>query len=93
MTAKATNPLNGDTDYEVLNGLCEAINGRTDGPQIALRFIAHKIQSPQEIESLYTLNVLEKLIPICGHRLVDEIGKFRFLNEIIKVVSPKVWII
>lgn len=26
----------------------------------------------------------------CGKRFHDEVGKFRFLNELIKVVSPKV---
>ncbi|CAG2176872.1 unnamed protein product, partial [Oppiella nova] len=87
--AKTTNPLNEDIDCDDLKALSEAINEKSDGPQIALRFIAHKIQSPQEIEALHALNVLSKLIPICGHRLVDEIGKFRFLNEVIKVVSPK----
>ena len=26
----------------------------------------------------------------CGRRFHQEVGKFRFLNEIIKVISPKV---
>lgn len=26
----------------------------------------------------------------CGKRFHNEVGKFRFLNELIKVVSPKV---
>lgn len=26
----------------------------------------------------------------CGRRFHSEVGKFRFLNELIKVVSPKV---
>lgn len=26
----------------------------------------------------------------CGRRFHNEVGKFRFLNELIKVVSPKV---
>lgn len=28
----------------------------------------------------------------CGKRFCSEVGKFRFLNELIKVVSPKVMI-
>ncbi|XP_054160667.1 ADP-ribosylation factor-binding protein GGA3-like [Oppia nitens] len=87
--AKSTNPLNDNIDEELLTGLCAAINDRPDGPQVALRYLAHKIQSPQEIEALHSLNLLAKLITVCGHRLTDEIGKFRFLNEVIKVVSPK----
>jgi len=41
-----------------MNGLCEAINAISDGPQVALRFLAHKIQSPQERESLQAIMVL-----------------------------------
>ena len=55
--AKVTNPLNGDIDEDLLRRASEAINERSDGPQIALRFLAHKIQSPQEIEALHSLNV------------------------------------
>lgn len=34
--------------------------------------------------------VLETCMKSCGKRFHDEVGKFRFLNELIKVVSPKV---
>lgn len=34
--------------------------------------------------------VLESCMKSCGKRFHDEVGKFRFLNELIKVVSPKV---
>lgn len=34
--------------------------------------------------------VLEACMKSCGKRFHDEVGKFRFLNELIKVVSPKV---
>ncbi|XP_010291659.1 PREDICTED: ADP-ribosylation factor-binding protein GGA1 isoform X2 [Phaethon lepturus] len=33
--------------------------------------------------------VLESCMKSCGKRFHDEVGKFRFLNELIKVVSPK----
>ncbi|XP_029338954.1 ADP-ribosylation factor-binding protein GGA3 isoform X3 [Mus caroli] len=33
--------------------------------------------------------VLEACMKNCGRRLHNEVGKFRFLNELIKVVSPK----
>lgn len=44
-------------------------------------------------QSKWTLNtsqVLETCVKICGKRFHTEVGKFRFLNELIKVVSPKV---
>lgn len=36
--------------------------------------------------------VLETCMQNCGKRFHSEVGKFRFLNELIKVVSPKVMI-
>lgn len=38
----------------------------------------------------FLLQVLEACVRNCGARFHQEIGKFRFLNEIIKVISPKV---
>ena len=34
--------------------------------------------------------VLEACMKNCGRRFHSEVGKFKFLNELIKVVSPKV---
>ncbi|MEQ2265172.1 ARF-binding protein, partial [Xenotaenia resolanae] len=58
-------------------------------PQLATRLLAHKIQSPQEWEATQALLVLEMCMKNCGKRFHSEVGKFRFLNELIKVVSPK----
>ncbi|XP_040448146.1 ADP-ribosylation factor-binding protein GGA2 isoform X2 [Falco naumanni] len=58
-------------------------------PSLALRLLAHKIQSPQEMEALHALTVLETCVNNCGERFHNEIAKFRFLNELIKVLSPK----
>ena len=41
-------------------------------------------------KSLYDLQALETCMKNCGKRFHSEVGKFRFLNELIKVVSPKV---
>ncbi|KAG8138174.1 putative ADP-ribosylation factor-binding protein, partial [Naja naja] len=63
--------------------------GVQDHPPLATRLLAHKIQSPQEWEAIQALTVLEACMKNCGKRFHDEVGKFRFLNELIKVVSPK----
>uniref|UniRef100_F7AX92 Golgi associated, gamma adaptin ear containing, ARF binding protein 1 n=1 Tax=Ornithorhynchus anatinus TaxID=9258 RepID=F7AX92_ORNAN len=68
---------------------CEQLNKELEGPPLATRLLAHKIQSPQEWEALQALTVLETCMKNCGKRFHDEVGKFRFLNELIKVVSPK----
>ncbi|KAM4664256.1 ADP-ribosylation factor-binding protein GGA3 isoform 2-T2 [Discoglossus pictus] len=86
---KATNPCNRQEDWEYIISFCDQINKELEGPQIAVRLLAHKIQSPQEWEALQALTVLEACMKNCGRRFHNEVGKFRFLNELIKVVSPK----
>uniref|UniRef100_A0A3B5M8D4 VHS domain-containing protein n=1 Tax=Xiphophorus couchianus TaxID=32473 RepID=A0A3B5M8D4_9TELE len=87
---KATNPSNRQEDWEYIMGFCDQINKELEGPQISVRLLAHKIQSPQEWEAMQALTVLEACMKNCGRRFHNEVGKFKFLNELIKVVSPKV---
>ncbi|XP_070612266.1 ADP-ribosylation factor-binding protein GGA1 [Erythrolamprus reginae] len=86
---RATNPLNKDLEWDNINGFCDQLNKELEGPPLATRLLAHKIQSPQEWEAMQALTVLEACMKNCGKRFHDEVGKFRFLNELIKVVSPK----
>uniref|UniRef100_A0A803SW54 Golgi associated, gamma adaptin ear containing, ARF binding protein 1 n=1 Tax=Anolis carolinensis TaxID=28377 RepID=A0A803SW54_ANOCA len=85
----ATNPLNKDLEWDSINAFCDQLNKELEGPPLATRLLAHKIQSPQEWEAIQALTVLESCMKNCGKRFHDEVGKFRFLNELIKVVSPK----
>ncbi|XP_054844502.1 ADP-ribosylation factor-binding protein GGA1 isoform X2 [Eublepharis macularius] len=86
---KATNPLNKDLEWDSINAFCDQLNKELEGPPLATRLLAHKIQSPQEWEAIQALTVLEACMKNCGKRFHNEVGKFRFLNELIKVVSPK----
>lgn len=86
---KATNPANREEDWEYIMIFCDKVNKDPEGPTVAVRLLAHKLQSPQEREALFALSTLEACVKNCGRRFHAEIGKFRFLNEIIKVVSPK----
>uniref|UniRef100_A0AAQ5XFI6 Golgi-associated, gamma adaptin ear containing, ARF binding protein 1 n=1 Tax=Amphiprion ocellaris TaxID=80972 RepID=A0AAQ5XFI6_AMPOC len=88
-TYKATNPLNKETDWDSIKGFCDQLDNEPEGPQLATRLLAHKIQSPQEWEAMQALMVLETCMKNCGKRFHSEVAKFRFLNELIKVVSPK----
>uniref|UniRef100_A0A8D3CX19 ADP-ribosylation factor-binding protein GGA1-like n=1 Tax=Scophthalmus maximus TaxID=52904 RepID=A0A8D3CX19_SCOMX len=85
----ATNPLNKENDWDGIKGFCDQLNNEPEGPQLATRLLAHKVQSPQEWEAMQALMVLETCMKSCGKRFHTEVGKFRFLNELIKVVSPK----
>ncbi|XP_075994899.1 ADP-ribosylation factor-binding protein GGA3 [Genypterus blacodes] len=86
---KATHPTNRQEDWEYIIGFCDQINKELEGPQIAVTLLVHKIHSPQEWEALQALTVLEACMKNCGKRFHNEVAKFRFLNELIKVVSPK----
>uniref|UniRef100_A0A3B3I8C9 Golgi-associated, gamma adaptin ear containing, ARF binding protein 1 n=1 Tax=Oryzias latipes TaxID=8090 RepID=A0A3B3I8C9_ORYLA len=86
---KATSPLNKETDWSSIKAFCDELDQNQDGPQLASRLLAHKIQSPQEWEAMQALTALETCVKNCGKRFHTEVGKFRFLNELIKVVSPK----
>ncbi|XP_059340619.1 ADP-ribosylation factor-binding protein GGA2 [Ammospiza nelsoni] len=86
---EATDPSVSEENWECIQRFCEQVNAATEGPWFALRLLAHKIQSPQEGEALHALTVLETCVNNCGDRFHSEIAKFRFLNELIKVLSPK----
>ncbi|XP_067137144.1 ADP-ribosylation factor-binding protein GGA1-like [Centruroides vittatus] len=89
MLVELTNPLNKECNLTTLNLFCQQVELDEDGPQMSLRFLAHKIQSPQEREAMQALNALEEIIKNSGPNLIAELGKFRFLNELIKTISPK----
>ncbi|NWV62469.1 GGA2 protein, partial [Malurus elegans] len=86
---KATDPSIAGENWECIQRFCDQVNTDSEGPLFALRLLAHKIQSPQEGEALHALTVLETCVNNCGDRFHSEMAKFRFLNELIKVLSPK----
>ncbi|XP_060910671.1 ADP-ribosylation factor-binding protein GGA3-like isoform X1 [Labrus mixtus] len=89
LCSQATDPNNQEDRWDCIQGFYELVNKETDGPQVAIRLLAHKIQSPQEKEALQALTVLEACMNNCGKRFHSEAAKFRFLNELIKVLLPK----
>nr|XP_039334052.1 ADP-ribosylation factor-binding protein GGA2 [Saimiri boliviensis boliviensis] len=86
---KATDPSMSEQDWSAIQNFCEQVNTDPNGPTHAPWLLAHKIQSPQEKEALYALTVLEMCMNHCGEKFHGEVAKFRFLNELIKVLSPK----
>lgn len=59
-------------------------------PLYALKLIVPKMRHENERVSLLALAVLEACVKNCGQIFHQELGKFRFLNEVIKMLSPKV---
>ncbi|KAK6625256.1 hypothetical protein RUM43_005550 [Polyplax serrata] len=86
---RATDYRNKNTDTAAIDAFCGIIKKEPGGPQIATKLIAARIQSTEEWEALQALTVLETCMKNCGSSFHSEIGKFRFLNEMIKLVSPK----
>uniref|UniRef100_A0A7N8X6P4 ADP-ribosylation factor-binding protein GGA3-like n=1 Tax=Mastacembelus armatus TaxID=205130 RepID=A0A7N8X6P4_9TELE len=86
---EATDPNNQGDRWDCIQGFYQLVNQESEGPQVALRLLAHKIQSPQEKEALQALTVLEACMNNCGKRFHSEATKFRFLNELIKILTPK----
>ncbi|CAF2045320.1 unnamed protein product [Rotaria magnacalcarata] len=89
LLVKTTSPIHKSTDPNLINLFCSKVNSEPEGHHQAIRLISHKIQSPQEYEAFRTLELLDVCVQSCGRRFHQEIGKFRFLNEMIKLVSPK----
>ena len=46
-----------DQDHNAVMSFCDRINNDFEGPQMAVRLLAHKIQSPQEREAMHALMV------------------------------------
>lgn len=89
LLSKATNPISDQYDSDTVNEISKLIDTQPNGPVFTLRLLAHKIKSPHEKEALSSLVLLEFLSKRCGPTFISELGKFKFLNELIKVLSPK----
>ena len=69
--------------------LTDTVSGLAEGPFLAARILTHKIHSPQEQAVVQALAVQEAHIRSCGTCFHAEVGRFKFLNELIKLISPK----
>ncbi|XP_075220751.1 ADP-ribosylation factor-binding protein Gga isoform X2 [Lycorma delicatula] len=86
---RATSNRNQCPDTAAIDAFCGLVNREPDCAQMAARFITAKVHSLQEWEALQALHVLDACMKKCGSSFHAEVGKFRFLNELIKLVSPK----
>jgi ADP-ribosylation factor-binding protein GGA len=86
---KATNPKNKYEDWEFIMAFCDRVNLEQEGPQLALRMIVPKMRHENERVNLLALALLEACVKNCGQRFHQELGMFRFLNELIKMLSEK----
>ncbi|KAL7668020.1 hypothetical protein ACOME3_008738 [Neoechinorhynchus agilis] len=77
-------------DPDDLQELCRMIDEANDGRCSFLQKIILKVQGPREPqEAILALEVLRYCARHCERAFQTEIGRFRFLNEIIKLFLPK----
>uniref|UniRef100_A0A8D8FT57 ADP-ribosylation factor-binding protein GGA1 n=1 Tax=Culex pipiens TaxID=7175 RepID=A0A8D8FT57_CULPI len=86
---KAVNPGNADLDVSALDQFCMTIKNDPKLMALAPQLLATRIQSGNSREALLALEALEECMETCGREFRSEINKFRFLNELIKLVSKK----
>ncbi|XP_043190488.1 ADP-ribosylation factor-binding protein GGA2-like isoform X2 [Amphibalanus amphitrite] len=86
---RITNPLSQTYDPQLVYTFCERIKRDQDGAVAATRLLAYRVQSPQEREAMLALDLLDTCARTGGARFQAELGKFRFLNELIKLLSPR----
>ncbi|XP_039311037.1 ADP-ribosylation factor-binding protein GGA1 isoform X2 [Solenopsis invicta] len=89
MNERVTNPQNQKPDVAAIEAFCVMLTKEAEGIQIGIKLLATQIQSINESEALQALSLLDTCMKRCGPLFHAEVGKFRFLNEMIKLVSPK----
>lgn len=86
---KAVNPNNDELDIPSIDGAVNIIKSKPELSFDFTKMLVPHLRSSNVRESLLTLDALEELMDA---NLVDfkvEVSKFRFLNELIKLVSLK----
>lgn len=86
---RVTNPQNQKPDVAATEAFCVMLTKEPEGIQIGTKLLALRIQSANETEALQALTLLDTCMRRCGQSFHAEVGKFRFLNEMIRIVSPK----
>ncbi|XP_065074324.1 ADP-ribosylation factor-binding protein GGA2 [Ochlerotatus camptorhynchus] len=86
---KAVNPKNADLDISAIDQFCLTLKKDPSLMTVAPSLLAGRIQSGNTKEATLALDALEECMETCGREFRSEINKFRFLNELIKLVSKK----
>ncbi|XP_017771765.1 PREDICTED: ADP-ribosylation factor-binding protein GGA3 [Nicrophorus vespilloides] len=86
---RATQSSTQHPDIEAVEAFCLLMNKEKEGCLIGIKLLSTKIHSRNEYEVLQALYIIDISMKKCGAMFQGEVGKFRFLNEMIKLVSPK----
>ncbi|CAD5216162.1 unnamed protein product [Bursaphelenchus okinawaensis] len=91
LIAKATDPFTTDANQhsEYVSRICAQIEEDFEGPFVAMKLLSYKMLSPNQHESLHSLEVMEAVVNRGGLRCANELGKYKFLNQFIRLLSSK----
>eukprot|EP00042_Codosiga_hollandica_P018406 m.54015 g.54015 ORF g.54015 m.54015 type:complete len:665 (+) comp48684_c0_seq2:98-2092(+) len=78
-----------DEDWKSIESFCMVVKRGKESPVGVLQMILDRLRSTNVVVATHALSLLEAVVKNCGLEIHSQIGKFRFLNELIKLVSPK----
>jgi len=89
---KATDVGQVSEDWGLYMEICDLVNSSDDGPKDAIKAIKKQLSNnigKNNVVILYTLTVLETCVKNCGKRFHILVAQKDFLQELIRVISPK----
>ncbi|XP_038220773.1 ADP-ribosylation factor-binding protein GGA3 [Zerene cesonia] len=86
---KATHESLPQPDGAAIEAFCAIMRDAAEGPHLAAQALASRIHVQNAREAILALSMLDRCMRKSDSNFHAEIGKFRFLNEMIKLVSPK----
>eukprot|EP00116_Pleurobrachia_bachei_P001406 sb/3461668/ len=86
---RATAPNSEEEAKHYCTRFTTLVNQEPDGASRAITLLIAKVQSQNEPVALRAIHVMDQCGKLCGKPFQAQIGKFRFLNELIKLVSVK----
>ncbi|XP_011191111.2 ADP-ribosylation factor-binding protein GGA1 [Zeugodacus cucurbitae] len=89
MLDRATNPSRENIDELSSQMFCMVVRSNPILVDKALKMIMTKVRSKDITESTRAINLLEECMSKCGPEFQAEVAKFRFLNELVYLVSKK----
>ncbi|XP_017055372.1 ADP-ribosylation factor-binding protein GGA2 [Drosophila ficusphila] len=88
MLERATNPAK-KIDELGVQMFCIVVKSNAQLVHKAQEMIVAKVRSSNTTEAIRAISLLEECMTQCGDDFQDEAAKFRFLNELIRLVSKK----
>ncbi|KAH8304099.1 hypothetical protein KR059_000477 [Drosophila kikkawai] len=89
MLDRATNPAKERVDELGVQMFCIVVRSNGQLVHKAQEMIVAKVRSANVTEATRAISLLEECMTQCGDEFQDEAAKFRFLNELIRLVSKK----